>query len=310
MNQLKRRLIIALCVLVMPFTFGGNALVFADTPVLDISDIGVYIDGIEVDFPDAKPYISNSRTLVPVRFVAEQLGASIDWNGDTGTVVISKDNNSIELVIGSRELVSNGVTNTMDVAPVIADGRTMIPLRFVSEQLGVVVKWDVEKNSAMLIRIKLKLGNPIIPVDTKTPEVTRGAGRRILLEGSPAELIAYAKEYIGVSYAYNGTTPSGFDCSGFTQYIVAHFGGILPHSSGDQYYYGVRVERENLAPGDLVFFEKSDNPLKIGHVGIYIGEGQFIHSPQAGENIKITNLSNTYFGPRFYGAIRMVFSSL
>src|SRR5665648_1235689 len=184
MNQFKKTAFITLCILTMPFAFGGNDCAFADisnidtsyidisnidtsysdtsdsdtansgTSDIDISDVGVYIDGTEVDFPDAKPYMSNSRTLVPVRFVVEQLDASIDWNNDTGTVAISKDNNSIELVIGSTEMVRNGVSSAMDVAPVISDSRTMVPVRFVSEQLGALVEWDIEKNSAMLTTVK------------------------------------------------------------------------------------------------------------------------------------------------------------
>src|SRR5665648_233300 len=392
MNQFKKTAFITLCILTMPFAFGGNDCAFADisysdtsdsdtansgTSDIDISDVGVYIDGTEVDFPDAKPFISNSRTLVPVRFVVEQLGASIDWENDTGTVSIKKEEDSITLVIGSTEMVRNGVPSTMDVAPVIIDSRTMVPLRFVSEQLGVLVEWDIGKNSAMLTTGKqeppveipeegdlivsteaidfdityertdsryrgeseiINAGdtgmsevtsitrvaedgkitteitstivtqepeNQIMLVGTKTPAVTRGEGEEISLECSADEMITYAKEYLGVPYLYNGTTPAGFDCSGFTQYVMAHFGGILPHSSGDQYYYGISVEREDLEPGDLVFFEAYDNPMKIGHVGICIGDGQFIHSPQAGENVKITNLSNVYFDSRFYGAIRM-----
>ena len=315
MNQFKKTAVITLCILAMSFAFGSNDSVFADTSEraisnigisdIDISDIGVYIDGVEVDFPDTKPYISNSRTLVPVRFVAEQLGASIDWDNDTGTVSINKEEASITLTIGSTEMVRNGVSSTMDVSPVITDSRTMIPLRFVSEQLGALVEWDIEKNSAILTTEKpeLPIATPESPIETLA--ATRGEGIEISLGCSADEMITYAKEFLGVPYVYNGTTPDGFDCSGFTQYVVAHFGGILPHSSGDQYSYGTSVEREDLEPGDLVFFEASDNPLKIGHVGIYIGNGEFIHAPQAGENVKITNLSNVYFAPRFYGAIRM-----
>src|SRR5665647_1095457 len=164
MNQFKRTAFITLCILTMSFAFGGNDSVFADTSDsgisnigtsdIDFSDIGVYIDGTEVDFPDTKPYISNSRTLVPVRFVVEQLDASIDWDNDTGTVSINKEEDSIELVIGSTEMVRNGVSSAMDVAPVISDSRTMVPVRFVSEQLGALVEWDVGKNSAMLTTVK------------------------------------------------------------------------------------------------------------------------------------------------------------
>ena len=79
MNRLKRILLFSLYTLAVLLTFGHHNCVFADT-----SGVGVYIDGTAVDFPDVKPYISNDRTFVPVRFISEQLGASVDWNSDTG----------------------------------------------------------------------------------------------------------------------------------------------------------------------------------------------------------------------------------
>jgi len=87
MNRLKI-ILLSLCSLVILSAFGFNNCVFADTSV-----VGVYIDGTAVDFPDGKPYISNNRTFVPVRYISEQLGASVNWNSDTGTVVIMTASN-------------------------------------------------------------------------------------------------------------------------------------------------------------------------------------------------------------------------
>lgn len=362
MNQLKIKLFSSLCTLAILLASGYNNCVLADT-----GDVGVYIDGAEVNFPDVKPYISDNRTFVPVRFISEQLGASVDWNNDTGTVVITKDAESIKLVIGSTEVVKNGVAGSMDVAPVIADGRTMVPLRFVSEQLGAAVDWDVSNNSVQintpktnavyiikkgdtLWQIALTYGvsldellevNPGLnqdklmidqqinlplasavkepdsssavealenqdnPTDTETPAVSRGGGRTTSLSCTADEFVEYAEELLGVPYAYGGASPEGFDCSGFTQYVAAHFGGDLPHSSYEQYSYGISIEKEALQPGDLVFFGTSGDSKKIGHVGIYIGDGKFIHAPQAGGTVEISNLSNVYFDQYYYGAVRM-----
>ncbi len=351
MNRLKIILLFTLSTLAILSAFGYNNCVFADT-----SDVGVYIDGTAVDFPDGKPYISNNRTFVPVRYISEQLGASVNWNSDTGTVVITKDADSIKLVVGSTEVVKNGVPSSMDVAPVIADGRTMVPLRFVSKQFGAVVNWNVSNNSVSIItaktntvytvktgdtlwRIALTYGvsiedllkiNPELNPDKlmidqqlnlplastanepdsslaeeENPVISRGGGRTISLNCTADEFVEYAEEYLGIPYAYGGATPDGFDCSGFTQYVAANFGGHLPHSSSEQYNYGISIEKENLLTGDLVFFEASDESKMIGHVGIYIGEGKFIHAPQAGGYVEISNLSNVYFDKYYYGAIRM-----
>ena len=365
MYHLRKLLFVISAVLAMSLVFGTPDSVFADS-----SDIRVSINGTTIEFPDAKPYLSDNRTFVPVRFVSEQLGASVAWDDENGTgpgtVEINKDRDNIKLSIGSVKLIKNGVASSMDVAPVITGSRTMVPLRFVSEQLGAVVKWDAENNTVLIttgsegssytvkqgdtlwgiasahgtsigellsinpglnpdrltvgqeLRLLSSSGTEPDASDTPSKNETatksaisrgnrgaRGEVKDLSLTGSGDEIAAFAKEFIGTPYVYGGASPDGFDCSGFTQYIAAHFGGNLPHSSSDQYEYGVSVEREDLQPGDFIFFQSPNDPMTIGHVGIYVGEGQFIHAPQAGDTVKITNLSNIYFDPRYYGAVRL-----
>jgi peptidoglycan DL-endopeptidase CwlO len=121
-----------------------------------------------------------------------------------------------------------------------------------------------------------------------------------LVDGSQIRFIAYARLLLGVPYTYGGTTPaSGFDCSGFTRYVYAHFGYDLPHYSGGQFAAGHAVDRGGLAPGDLVFFDS------LGHVGIYVGDDEFIHAPHTGRDVAIDSLSGWY-GSRFVGARRLL----
>ena len=106
------------------------------------------------------------------------------------------------------------------------------------------------------------------------------------------EIVAYAKTLIGIPYVYGGTTTAGFDCSGFTQYVYAHFGYNIPRTSGSQYGAGEIVS--NPKPGDLVWAP--------GHVGIYVGNGQMIHSPQPGKSVQIRGLlSNEHTFIRIVG---------
>ena len=129
---------------------------------------------------------------------------------------------------------------------------------------------------------------------------SRGSGRSVSVDASGSEIVAYAKTFIGTPYRSAGSSPSGFDCSGFTQYVYANFGGSLPHSSASQYGYGTAVSKSELEAGDLVFFSNSS---RISHVGIYVGGGTFIHSPQAGDSVKISSFSSSTLN--FCGAVRI-----
>ena len=101
-------------------------------------------------------------------------------------------------------------------------------------------------------------------------------------------VVGIAMQYLGIPYVYGGSTPAGFDCSGFVMYVYAQVGVSLPHNAAAQYGHGTPVDRSQLQPGDLVFFNG------LGHNGIYIGGGQFIHSPHTGDVVKISSLSGWY----------------
>ena len=111
-------------------------------------------------------------------------------------------------------------------------------------------------------------------------------------------VVGIAMQYLGVPYRWGGASPSGFDCSGFVMYVYAQVGVSMPHYTGAQYAMGVPVSRSDLQPGDLVFFNG------LGHVGIYIGGGQFIHAPHTGDVVKISSLSGWY-SSTYVGAKRL-----
>jgi peptidoglycan DL-endopeptidase CwlO len=102
----------------------------------------------------------------------------------------------------------------------------------------------------------------------------------------------------GVPYVYGGSSPAGFDCSGFTSYVYGKLGISLAHSSYDQWTSGARVPRADLRPGDLVFF------AGLGHVGIYIGGGRFVHAPHTGTVVSVDRLSGSWYGAEYDGAVR------
>ena len=124
------------------------------------------------------------------------------------------------------------------------------------------------------------------------------------LNGVSAEaIIATAKQYIGVPYVWGGSTPSGFDCSGYVKYVFGKHGITLPRTSRDQYNVGTWVSKSNLRPGDLVFYNTSGSG--VSHLGIYIGNGQFIHASSS-RGVMISEMSNSYWSARYYGARRVL----
>ena len=119
-------------------------------------------------------------------------------------------------------------------------------------------------------------------------------------------VVEYAKQYLGYKYVSGGASPStGFDCSGFTTYVFKHFGVSLNRSSKDQIKNGVAVEKSNLQPGDLLIFKNEANTA-IGHVGIYIGGGSFIHASNPKGGVKIDSISSSYYSVRYVGARRVI----
>lgn len=130
------------------------------------------------------------------------------------------------------------------------------------------------------------------PTDTETTEKTA--------------VVEYAKQYLGYRYVPGGGTPStGFDCSGFTSYVYKHFGISLSRTSKDQAKNGTAVEKNNLQLGDILIFNNTANTA-IGHVGIYIGDNNFIHASNPSEGVKITSLSSSYYKLRYVGARRVI----
>jgi cell wall-associated NlpC family hydrolase len=117
--------------------------------------------------------------------------------------------------------------------------------------------------------------------------------------GGNTQVVSIAMQYLGVPYHWGGASPqTGFDCSGLVMYVFAQVGISLPHFAAAQYHYGTAVARDQLEPGDLVFFDN------LNHVGIYIGNDQFIHAPHTGDVVRITSMSGWY-DSHYVGARRI-----
>lgn len=118
-----------------------------------------------------------------------------------------------------------------------------------------------------------------------------------------AQIVEFAKQYLGTPYVWAGSSPSGFDCSGFVSYVMKNFGCSVNRTAASMYQNGTAVDKSELQAGDAVFFASSSE--SIGHVGIYIGDGEFIHSSSGCGYVTISSLDEDYYSRMYVGARRI-----
>jgi cell wall-associated NlpC family hydrolase len=155
----------------------------------------------------------------------------------------------------------------------------------------------VAQERARLARIAAERARRAAAAAAAQRETAAASSRRFNPEGlgiGHPEVVGIALKYVGVPYVWGGSSPAGFDCSGLTQYVFAEAGIQLPRTSRTQFAVGAYVPSNRLdllRAGDLVFFGFDADANRIHHVGIYVGDGNFLHAPQTGENIQVSSLA-------------------
>jgi len=212
------------------------------------------------------------------------------------------------------DLTKQKSTQTVLVATLKAE-ESQYRTKLLADQAAVAVsKVEIENirnaapslktSTASSVKLVASIATPASSSNTSTPKkvsattsVKKATPSPVISRGetpiSSNSVIAFASNYLGVPYVWGGSSPRGFDCSGFTQYVFAHFGVNLPRVADAQQNVGTFVPRNGLKPGDLVFF---GSPAY--HVGIYVGNGNMIDAPHTGTVVKIQKLTNDFTGGR------------
>ena len=250
------------------------------------------------------------RLVVPARGLA---GARVD-----GLVV-----DGTSYVVGPNALISlGGGSYVVALQEAVSPGRTgsgLVGLRaYVSDpSLGLAPGTELLVGLARAAhpaddagRASVVLGLPQMPAAQASfagvppfapPEIPTLPNVPTNTLGGQAVRLAY--EFLGVPYVWGGAAPTGFDCSGLTMYVYAQLGIKLGHYTGFQYFEGRRISRDQLQPGDLVFFHANTAGVPQ-HEGMYIGAGAFIHSPQTGDVVRISSLFDARYALSYVGAVR------
>ncbi len=218
----------------------------------------------------------------------------VDYNLDIGYMsadyIIFKERENVELGYGKVNTASVNMRSTPST-----DGDLVVQLAQGEKAyiIGFNCGWYKVQYNGLTGYIRSDL------MELTEPPIANSNGSYV---SAAEQLVSYAMNYLGTPYVWGGTSPSGFDCSGFTKYCYNAFDVNLNRTAAQQLGNGTKVDQ--LAVGDLVFFGNTyASSAAATHVGIYIGNNQFIHSANGG--VKITSLSDSYYASRYVGARRI-----
>lgn len=234
-------------------------------------------------------YINGSSGYLDILLDSRGLGDFI-WRMDTISRIMSYD----------TKVISNYKTKQKDIADKVdklkVEDKKLLALKSENEnklnelnknksdQKKLIEEAKQQQRQYALVEQNAvsAAANKVANIRSEAPKITLSRGSSPI---SNDNIVAYASNFLGIPYLWGGTTPSGFDCSGFTQYVYKHFGVSIGRTTYDQINDGVGVSRDQLQPGDLVFFGKGGNPT---HMGMYVGNGAMIHASHTGDVVKIS----------------------
>lgn len=229
---------------------------------------------------------------------------------DPGPIVNTIHMNPIASIVSLPASASDGpdlMTAALDLAAFTGradlafEGTSVLPVDTAGNDM--IVSPDTVIATEPAVEAAYPSNTPLVISDIRSTLISAD-NRPCLWKGQ--EIASYALQYDGYKYSYGSASPAvGFDCSGFAYYVYGQFGYSLPRTAHWQYKEGTAVSKEELRPGDLVFFT-TDGSGSVSHVGIYVGDNQFINATTTGKGVRIDGFDNTYWSNAYIGAKRIV----
>lgn len=278
---MKQKSIATMLLLALSVSVFGASPAFADdtAAVQPQSQITTSVNGAGASnmqqYTMATNVLNEQGTLyLPLRSALEQMGATITDNPDKQArkIKLTIEGQNYQLYYNANKTAVSLTQNGTAYGIKVENGVTYAPMAFIQALTNRVV--SVSGSTLVLIQEQEAPFWKTLEVYTVDPNFVEKTTRERIVEA--------AKKYIGVPYVWGGTTPAGFDCSGFVQYVYNECGISIPRVTYTQQAACTPVALSNLQPGDLVFWGAS-----AYHVGIYLGNGQYIHAPAPGQSVKI-----------------------
>ena len=233
----------------------------------------------------------SAQSGLTVRAAGSENSASVGLvNDGDDIIIVGKEGNYTKIIYG-RDYTEGYVINSgIEMTGEWIEKQTVSA----EKQRVAMAKLEAERQEKIARANAAKASPRYSTTDTSSAAASRTGGGQ--------GIVNTAMKYLGTPYVWGGTSPSGFDCSGLVQYACRANGISVPRVAASQRNAGRYVSRENLQPGDLVFFSNGGG---VSHVGIYIGNGNMVHAPQTGDVVKVSSINTSYRLSHYAGAVRV-----